>query len=105
MTAAELAKSIATGSPPVVLDVRSRAEFRQGHVPGATHIPFWRVAAHASALPPPGDRTVVVYCGHGPRASWAASALRRLGFRNVRLLAGHWTGWRRSGLPVERGRD
>ena len=88
-------------SPPVVLDVRSGAEFRSGHVPGARHLPFWLAPFRASTAAPRGSR-LVVYCGHGPRAQFAAAALRRAGFTDVRLLDGHWTRWRRAAHPVER---
>jgi len=73
--------------------VRSRSEFAAGHIPGAVQIPFWRVAAHAREIPARLDQLIVVYCGHGPRARWAASALRRLGYSQVTLLAGHWAAW------------
>lgn len=88
---------------PLVLDVRSRAEFVQGHVPGATHIPFWRLWLSTRDVPASLDEPIIVYCGHGPRAHLAAAALRRGGFRHVRFLAGHMAGWRRARLREERG--
>ena len=90
------------GSEPL-LDVRSAAEFRAGHVPGAQNVPFWQLAFRAPAPPAAPDAPLVVYCGHGPRARIAAAILRRRGFRHVSLLAGHMAGWLRKGLPVETG--
>ena len=98
----ELLAQIKDGSPPLVLDVRSAAEFAAGHVPGAVHIPFWAAFFRASRLAAKGDEPIVVYCGHGPRAEMAATALRWRGFRNVRFLRGHWARWRRDRLPTER---
>jgi len=92
----ELATRIAAGTAPVILDVRSRREFDRGHIPGAIHIPFWRIGAHLDRIPAKGDDEVVVYCGHGPRAAWAEAALRRHGYRRVLDLIGHWAGWRKS---------
>jgi rhodanese-related sulfurtransferase len=43
ITPQALAMQIEGGHAPLVLDVRSQAEFNQGHVPGAIHIPFWKV--------------------------------------------------------------
>ena len=91
--AATLAARIASGTAPVILDVRSTWEFARGHVPGAIHVPFWRVHAHLHRIPARPDDEIVVYCGHGPRAAWAEAALRRRGFRRVLDLAGHWAGW------------
>ncbi len=64
------------------------------------HLPFW--AASVARLPPAAASTpVVVYCGHGPRARMAALLLRWRGLRDLHLLDGHMTAWRRSGRPEE----
>jgi rhodanese-related sulfurtransferase len=95
----DLLRLIERRTPPVILDVRSSAEFASGHVPGAVHLPFW--SAMVRPVPAkPGD-PLVVYCGHGPRAAIAAGALRVRGFRNLRVLRGHMAEWRRAGLPIE----
>jgi len=90
----ELLALIDRGTPPVVLDVRSRAEFARGHVPGARHMSFWSAHLDAGSTSD-RDTPIVVYCGHGPRAAFAARALRRQGFSHVRLLRGHWSKWQR----------
>ena len=87
---------------PPVLDVRSTAEFRRGHVPGAVNIPFQSLAWRLNQVPGAAGDTVIVYCGHGPRAYLAAVALRRWAGRRVQFLQGHWSNWRKAGLPVER---
>jgi aerobic C4-dicarboxylate transport protein len=103
MQATDLARSIASGRAPLILDVRSRWEFLRGHVPGAIHIPFWRLRYRMAAVPSPRERPIIVYCGHGPRAWMAGAALRRHGFQDVAYLEGHMYRWRRAGLPEEHG--
>lgn len=93
---------IAAGSTPVILDVRSAAEYANGHVPGAIHIPFWNVGAHIDKIPCRHGDEVVVYCGHGPRAAWARRALKRRGFSRVVELVGHWAGWAAEKRPISR---
>jgi hydroxyacylglutathione hydrolase len=102
-TPTELVASIDAGQPPPILDVRSRWEFMRGHVPGAIHVPFWSMPARASRLRVPKDRALVVYCGHGPRAWFARAALRLNGYRDVVLLKGHMSAWKRAGLREESG--
>ena len=97
----ELAASVAAGTTPCTLDVRSKAEFDEGHVPGALHIPFWQMAARWREVPVAPDAAVVVYCGHGPRAYMAGAILKRHGFSRVRYLTGHRKKWRELNLPVE----
>jgi rhodanese-related sulfurtransferase len=101
---AELAAQVESGEPPVIVDVRSRAEFEQGHVPGALHVPFYSLLSRADELPPPRnpEEPVVVYCEHGPRAGLARAQLWLAGDRPVRFLEGHMSAWRRDGRPVER---
>ena len=101
VTAESLLRRIDSGAPPVILDVRSRAEFSRGHVPGAVHIPFWRVSRHIHHVNAPVDAEVVVYCGHGPRAIVAARGLRGKGYTRVSLLEGHFSRWRSAGFREE----
>lgn len=103
MTNTELARLIQIGTPPVIIDVRSGREYRQGHIPGAIHIPFWQTFYRADELAVPRHKTVVVTCAHGPRAGIGKFALRRAGFENVVYLDGHMSGWYKTGLPVVAG--
>src|SRR3990170_1212287 len=104
-------KQIVDGTAPVIVDVRSTAEYRAGHVPGAIHLPFWQVGlslSRRSAQHEGGQKLasvrhapVVVYCGHGPRAYIAGAGLRRRGFSNIAYLAGHMKKWREMKLSLE----
>lgn len=101
---AELSALAAADRYPVVFDVRSWWEFARGRVPGARHLPFWTPVWPPLRAEIPADTAIVVYCGYGPRAWWAAMRLRRLGFKRVQCLRGHMQGWRRAGLDEERSR-
>jgi rhodanese-related sulfurtransferase len=94
-------RQIAAGTAPVIVDVRSAAEFVDGHVPGAIHLPFWRVGRQWQKLASMRELPVVVYCGHGPRAYIAGAALTRRGFSKVMYLGGHMKKWRQMNLPLE----
>jgi rhodanese-related sulfurtransferase len=101
ISAEALLTRIESGAAPLILDVRSRGEFAKGHVPGARHIPFWRVLRRIGELAIPRDSELVVYCGHGPRAVFAGRALRRRGFTRITYLEGHFSKWRGAGLREE----
>ena len=103
MTPRELHALIQSGKSPVIVDVRSGAEYRAGHIAGARHVPFWSAFWKADTLPVSGHDPVVVYCAHGPRASVAGWALNLAGIPNVVYLKGHMTGWRKEKLPEVRG--
>jgi rhodanese-related sulfurtransferase len=92
--------SMAIGKPPLVLDVRTEAEFARGHVPNAANVPFFSYESLA-AIKSPKDRPVIVYCELGPRAAWARWMLRLAGFTEVKHLAGHMAAWRDANMPTE----
>ncbi|MFJ6676995.1 rhodanese-like domain-containing protein [Actinosynnema sp. NPDC091369] len=73
-----------------VLDVRQRAEYDAGHVPGAAHVELGAVGDHVDRVP--AGRTVVM-CGHGERAMSAASVLLRAGHRDLAVLTGGPGDW------------
>ena len=101
IAASELLALIEAGAAPTIIDVRSRREFQQGHVPGARLMPFWKLLTGSPRIPASAEDSLVLYCGYGGRAYLAGAALRRRGFQRVAYLKGHMAGWRRSGLPQE----
>ncbi len=98
----ELAKKIALGQPPSVIDVRTRSEFKAGHIRGAINAPVWKILLRFVALPQDKNAELVVLCELGPRAIMGKALLGFLGFRNVTLLVGHMAAWRRLDLPMEK---
>jgi rhodanese-related sulfurtransferase len=98
---AELAERIEAGSQPPIVDVRSKGEYAESHVPGALHIPFYSVLSRSDELPAHDGEPLVVYCEHGPRAGLARMGLWMAGAGEVLFLEGHMTAWKEDGLPVE----
>ena len=103
ITPAELAARRAAGDAPVVIDVRTPAEFATGHIPGAVNIPFDQVAHRIHEIEAPDG--VALYCMVGPRARKGEEALLRVGYASVFHIEGGLDAWQASGLPVEQGGD
>jgi hydroxyacylglutathione hydrolase len=85
MTARELASALKAHQAPDVLDVRSHAEWRAGHVDGATHIPLAELPHRLSEVPP---GSLACICGGGYRSSIAASIIRSSGRSDVTNVVG-----------------
>lgn len=102
MLAKELMQRMESDSPPTAVDVRTKFEFRGGHIPGAIHAPMWKILFRIAKLPEDKDAELVITCEHGPRAQMAQGLLGRCGYRNLALLDGHMAGWRRAGLKTEK---
>jgi len=88
-------------SAPLVIDVRQRSEFEEGHVPGAWHITAGSLGDRLEDLP--RDRPIATICASGYRASVAASLLRAAGFKTVHTIADGVPAWRAAGHAVETG--
>jgi rhodanese-related sulfurtransferase len=86
----------------VVLDVRTPAEFAEGHIPGALNIPHTEVAARIAELEGARDRDIVVYCRSGARAAQALEAQEKSGFERLFHLQGDYTRWSEEKRPVVR---
>jgi hydroxyacylglutathione hydrolase len=101
MQQSELLAQINQGKAPIIVDVRSDAEYKAGHVPGAIHVPFWTAFTTDKMDEYNKSDAVVMYCAHGPRAGVAKLAFYFAGFEKLSYLAGHMTAWTKAGLPVE----
>lgn len=75
----------AAGAP--VLDVRTQAEFDQGHVPGSIHIPLDQIQARIGELDP--AQPLLVCCASGARSGMVQRYLLQCGFDRV-VNAGPW---------------
>jgi glyoxylase-like metal-dependent hydrolase (beta-lactamase superfamily II)/rhodanese-related sulfurtransferase len=83
-----------------VLDVRQDSEHAAGHVPGAVHVELGALADLAKQV---GDVGAVM-CGHGERATTAASVLERAGRPGVAVVdGGPWDWATATGRPLEIG--
>jgi len=97
---AAVAELSARPDAPLILDVRSQAEFDAGHVPGAVLIPHDQLAGRLSELD--RDDWVLVYCKTGRRAGIAEKLLAENGF-DVRQIEGSWQRWSAEGRTAEAG--
>ena len=93
-----------------LIDVREPAEFETGHIAGAINIPRgvleFQVDAHPAVanVSDPAlshkDQPLVLVCRTGGRAALAALNLQRMGFSDVRSIAGGVSDWTAGGLPL-----
>ncbi|HEV2425643.1 MAG TPA: thioredoxin domain-containing protein [Terriglobia bacterium] len=96
-------------SKPVLVDVRTPAQFKNGHLPGAESVPVERIETHGGNLPK--DKTLVLYEG-GQGGASDACAVSRAGarmlfgqgydFAKVKVYQDGLKGWEKAGLPVEK---
>ncbi len=89
-----------SASDTIVLDVRTKKEFDNGHIAGAINVSHNEVEQNIKHLTQYKDKKVVVYCRSGRRAGVAESILIKHGFSHVMHLTGDMNGWVEAKLPV-----
>jgi hydroxyacylglutathione hydrolase len=85
-------------SPLHILDVRDQSEWDEGHIAGATHIPYYFIEQrlHEHQLNP--AQPLAVMCASGQRSTIACSILQRHGFRNLSNVVGGMDAWEKAGF-------
>lgn len=85
-----------------VIDVRTPAEYSNGHINGSINIDISNPTFLEEILKLDNGKDYLVYCLSGGRSSSAQKMMVGLGFKNVFNLAGGITAWERDGLSVEK---
>lgn len=67
----------------VILDVRTEAEFAEGHIPGAVNVPVESIGGEPPSQLPDKDQLIMVYCRSGNRSVTASEKLVDLGYTNI----------------------
>ena len=94
ITQEEAARLMVEQTDYVLLDVRTQAEYDEGHIPGAVCIPNETIGTEKLPELPRQDQLILVYCRSGNRSKQAAQKLASMGYTNVREFGGinTWTG-------------
>ena len=85
----------------VVLDVREKDAFEDGHIPTARHLPRGQLELRVNDELPDPTLRIVVCCEFGKISTLATRTLRDLGFLRAAALDGGLKAWRDQGLPLE----
>ena len=95
------AVALMKGNPrPVVVDVRARADYDQGHLPGALSVPFAEFKARLESLKLPKLDPVIIYSADDARARDVTKLLYENGYQGVLTLTGGIEAWRAAGQAV-----
>lgn len=101
VTTDEVAERLASRTSFELIDVREESEVAKGKIKGAKAIGRGILERDIEKAVPDLDAEIVLYCGGGYRSALSAENLGRMGYRNVRSMAGGWREWNEKGLPTE----
>ena len=84
-----------------LIDVREDREWDESHAAGAKHMARGVIERDIVQTFPEKEKELILYCGGGYRSALATDMLQKMGYTNVRSMAGGWKAWKDAGAPVE----
>lgn len=87
----------------VILDVRTQAEFKSGHIQDAILIPYTELEERIGELTEHKDHEIIVHCRTQGRSGIACGILDAYAFTKVYRMLGGMTAWKAAGYPVLTG--
>jgi len=98
----DAATKVKTGDA-IIVDVREKDEWDESHIPNAVHMSRGTLELEIEDKFPDRNKTIICHCGGGGRSALAAESLQRMGYKNVRSMAGGLKAWKVAGLPITKG--
>lgn len=97
----ELARHVEDSSELLLLDVRTKEEYEEGHLPGARNMDFLSEDFLLQVEQLPKDQAIYIYCRSGNRSAKAADLMRKAGFRQLYDLEGGYLKWEEEKLKKQ----
>ena len=94
----DAAREVESGA--LLLDVREKEDWDTAHIPKAVHLSRGNLELEIEELAPSLDMPIICHCGGGSRSALAAETLQKMGYTNVKSLAGGIKAWRQARLPT-----
>ncbi|MEU3016890.1 rhodanese-like domain-containing protein [Nocardiopsis sp. NPDC007018] len=101
--AATVRARLDSGSAPLLVDVRTPAEFEGAHIPGAVNLPLGELDHHAGRVARDASEPIVLVCQSGPRAERARLRLAAAGLDDAVVLTGGMNAWAAADGPSVHG--
>ena len=94
------ARKQAEGGEAILIDVREESDWREGRAQGARHLSRGVIELEIEEQIPDVTKPIICYCGGGSRSALVAESLQKMGYENVRSMAGGLRAWKEAGLPM-----
>jgi rhodanese-related sulfurtransferase len=96
----EVKKMIDRAENIIILDVREKNEFDDGHIPGAINLPRGMLEFKVAMAIPDKNAKIIVYCAIDLRGPLATKTMNDLGYKNAVNIIGGLKPWKEAGYPV-----
>ena len=99
---ADAAKLLSERKDVVVIDLRTDAEFKEGHLAGAKNIDFLDSGFAKKVGELDKTKTYLVHCGSGGRSTKSLEVFKSQNFTSILHLNEGFKAWVAAGKPVEK---
>ena len=86
--------------PAMLVDVRSEADFRAGHITNAINIPLDQIEVQINKITSNSKKNIIIYCQKGVRSAQAFRLLNKLGLPKLYTIEGGLDAWLKNNLPI-----
>ena len=81
----------------ILLDVREKDEYREGHLVGAVSLPRGFLEIKVESTLPDKSTPILAYCAGGVRSLLAGKVLKEMGYQDVTSMSGGYAAWKTAG--------
>jgi rhodanese-related sulfurtransferase len=84
----------------LLIDVREADDFAKEHAQGVVHLSKGVLELKIEERAPDMSTEIICYCGGGSRSALAVDNLQKMGYSNVKSMAGGLKSWKEQGLAT-----
>lgn len=88
ISAEDGAKMLKEDPDIIIIDVRTKQEFDEGHIDGSINIPDFELVSRIGEIVKDKNDTVILYCRSGNRSKQASLKLIEMGYKKIYDMGG-----------------
>ena len=101
----EVQKLTSKNGEYLLLDVREKEEYREGHLEGSVSIPRGFLEMRVESAIPEKSTPIIAYCAGGVRSLLAAKDMKEMGYQEVISMSGGYSAWKTAGHQTVQDRQ
>lgn len=101
----QVKQHLSNAAAAVVVDVREKEEYREGHLAGAVSLPRGFLELRVEQAIPDKTTPIIAYCAGGTRSLLAGKILKDMGYQDVVSMTGGFGAWKGAGNPWKADRQ
>ena len=102
VSASAAIRIINNNSDALIIDIRTQAEYKAGHIKSAKNVPLKDFVSGVEKYSEYKKNPVLIYCGSGNTATRAIKILKNAGYEKINNLEGGLAAWKEANMPLSK---